>query len=80
MLQQMMHRLSIYVKRMGYTRAPMQSYLAEAIGTMLLVLLGDGVVANVVLARSKGHNSGWIVIATGWGIAVAMAVDRKSVV
>jgi len=52
----------------------MQSYLAEAIGTMLLVLLGDGVVANVVLARSKGQNSGWIVIATGWGIAVAMAV------
>jgi len=41
---------------------------------MLLVLLGDGVVANVVLARSKGQNSGWIVIATGWGIAVAMAV------
>jgi glycerol uptake facilitator protein len=52
----------------------MQSYLAEAIGTMLLVLLGDGVVANVVLARSKGQNSGWIVIATGWGVAVAMAV------
>jgi glycerol uptake facilitator protein len=52
----------------------MQSYLAEAIGTMLLVLLGDGVVANVVLARSKGQNSGWLVIATGWGIAVAMAV------
>src|SRR5215469_4279041 len=58
----------------NYTPPPMQSYLAEAIGTMLLVLLGDGVVANVVLARSKGQNSGWIVIATGWGIAVAMAV------
>src|SRR5258705_9658851 len=52
----------------------MQSLLAEAIGTMILVLLGDGVVANVVLDRTKGHNSGWIVIATGWGVAVAIAV------
>jgi glycerol uptake facilitator protein len=50
------------------------NYLAEAVGTMLLVTLGDGVVANVVLAKSKGHASGWIVIATGWGLAVAMAV------
>jgi glycerol uptake facilitator protein len=52
----------------------MQTYLAEAIGTMMLVLLGDGVVANVVLDRTKGQNSGWIVITTGWGIAVAIAV------
>jgi glycerol uptake facilitator protein len=52
----------------------MQTLLAEAIGTMLLILLGDGVVANVLLARSKGQGSGWIVIATGWGIAVAMAI------
>jgi len=52
----------------------MQPYLAEVIGTMMLVLLGDGVVANVLLARSKGENSGWIVITTGWGIAVAIAV------
>jgi glycerol uptake facilitator protein len=52
----------------------MQTYLAEAIGTMVLVLLGDGVVANVVLAQSKGQNSGWMVITTGWGIAVAIAV------
>ncbi len=52
----------------------MQPYLAEAIGTMMLVLLGDGVVANVVLARTKGQNSGWIVIAVGWGVAVALAV------
>jgi glycerol uptake facilitator protein len=51
-----------------------QTYLAEAIGTMVLVLLGDGVVANVVLAQSKGQNSGWMVITTGWGIAVAIAV------
>lgn len=52
----------------------MQTVLAEAIGTMLLVLLGDGVVANVVLNRTKGQNSGWIVITIGWGVAVAMAV------
>jgi len=52
----------------------MQSYLAEVIGTMILVLLGDGVVANVLLDRSKGYNGGWIVITTGWGIAVAIAV------
>jgi glycerol uptake facilitator protein len=38
------------------------------------VLLGDGVVANVLLQRSKGQNSGWIVITTGWGVAVAIAV------
>jgi glycerol uptake facilitator protein len=52
----------------------MQSLLAEAVGTMILVLLGDGVVANVVLDRTKGHNSGWIVITTGWAVAVAVAV------
>jgi len=52
----------------------MNVYLAEVIGTMILILLGDGVVANVVLNRSKGQNSGWIVITTGWGLAVAMAV------
>ena len=52
----------------------MDSVFAEAIGTMLLVLLGDGVVANVLLARSKGQNSGWIVITIGWGVAVAIAV------
>jgi glycerol uptake facilitator protein len=52
----------------------METFLAEAIGTMLLVLLGDGVVANVLLERSKGQNSGWIVITVGWGIAVATAV------
>ena len=52
----------------------MQSLLAEAIGTMILVLLGDGVVANVLLERSKGQNSGWLVITMGWGVAVAIAV------
>lgn len=52
----------------------MTEFLAELVGTMLLVILGDGVVANVVLARTKGHASGWIVIATGWGLGVALAV------
>jgi glycerol uptake facilitator protein len=49
-------------------------FWAELVGTMILILLGDGVVANVSLAKTKGHNSGWIVVATGWGLAVAVAV------
>lgn len=52
----------------------MEVYVAEFIGTMILVLLGDGVVANVLLRQSKGENSGWIVITFGWGMGVAMAV------
>jgi glycerol uptake facilitator protein len=48
----------------------MSPYVAEFIGTTLLVLFGNGVVANVVLARTKGNNSGWIVITAGWGLAV----------
>lgn len=52
----------------------MDLYLAELVGTMILIILGDGVVANVVLARTKGNDSGWIVIATAWGLAVALAV------
>jgi glycerol uptake facilitator protein len=47
---------------------------AEVIGTAILILLGDGVVAAVLLAHSKAQNSGWIVITFGWGMAVAMAV------
>ena len=52
----------------------MEVYLAEFIGTMILILLGDGVVAGVLLRNSKAENSGWIVITFGWGMAVAMAV------
>ena len=52
----------------------MEVYIAEFIGTMILVLLGDGVVAGVLLRNSKAENSGWIVITLGWGMAVAMAV------
>jgi glycerol uptake facilitator protein len=47
---------------------------AEVIGTAILVLLGDGVVAAVLLSKSKAQNGGWIVITFGWGMAVAMAV------
>ena len=52
----------------------MSTFLAELFGTMLLVVFGDGVVANVLLSKSKGQNSGWMVIATGWGLGVAVAV------
>ena len=52
----------------------MNEYIAEILGTMLLVLLGNGVVANVVLKDTKGFNSGWIVISLGWGLAVFVAV------
>lgn len=50
------------------------TFMAELIGTAILVLLGDGVVANVVLKKSKGFNSGWMVIASGWAFAVAVPV------
>jgi glycerol uptake facilitator protein len=49
-------------------------FMAELLGTMILILLGDGVVANVVLSKSKGEGGGWIVITAGWGFAVAVAV------
>jgi glycerol uptake facilitator protein len=47
---------------------------AEIIGTAILILLGDGVVAAVLLNHSKAQNSGWIVITWGWGMAVMVAV------
>ncbi len=52
----------------------MQAFLGEFIGTMTLILLGNGVVACVALKGSYGENGGWIVITTGWGIAVICAV------
>ena len=52
----------------------MTPFTAELIGTMILVILGDGVVANVLLNKSKGQNSGWIVITAGWALGVAVAV------
>src|SRR3989442_5373862 len=53
---------------------PMPPFLAEVLGTMLLIILGDGVVANVVLNKTKGQNAGWIVITAGSGVGVAIAV------
>ncbi len=52
----------------------MSPYLAEFIGTMLLVVLGDGVVANVLLKGTKGENAGYIVIVLAWGLAVTLAI------
>jgi glycerol uptake facilitator protein len=52
----------------------MQAYIGEFIGTMILIILGDGVVAGVLLRNSKAENSGWIVITFGWAMAVAVAV------
>jgi glycerol uptake facilitator protein len=46
----------------------------EFMGTMMLILLGNGVVANVLLKKSKGEGAGWMVIATGWGLAVMAGV------
>jgi len=52
----------------------MTPFIAEFLGTMMLILLGDGVVANVILNETKGKDSGWIVICTAWGLAVFIGV------
>ncbi|GMR24058.1 MAG: MIP/aquaporin family protein [Acidobacteriota bacterium] len=52
----------------------MSTFIAEIVGTAVLVLLGNGVVANALLKRTKGEGSGWLVIATAWGTAVFVAV------
>jgi glycerol uptake facilitator protein len=49
-------------------------FLAELIGTALVILLGNGVVANVLLSRTKGHGAGWIVITAGWALGVFVGV------
>jgi glycerol uptake facilitator protein len=51
-----------------------EQFAAELIGTAILIILGDGVVAGVLLARSKAQNAGWIVITAGWGFGVMAAV------
>lgn len=58
----------------------MSPFLAELIGTMFIILLGNGVVANVLLAKSKGQNGGWIVITFGWAIAVFVGVYSSATV
>ena len=52
----------------------MNPYVAEFVGTALLILFGDGVVAAAILNKSKGQGGGWIVITTGWGLAVMIAI------
>jgi glycerol uptake facilitator protein len=52
----------------------MSPILAEFIGTTILVTFGNGVVANVLLAKTKGNNGGWIVITAGWALAVFVGV------
>jgi glycerol uptake facilitator protein len=52
----------------------MSPFVAELVGTMLMIVLGDGVVAAVVLNKSKAQNSGWMVVTTGWALGVAMGV------
>ena len=52
----------------------MNEFTAELVGTFLLILLGGGVCANVSLKKTCGHDSGWIVVTAGWGLAVAMAI------
>ncbi len=56
----------------------MSPFIAEIIGTGILILLGNGVVANVLLNKTKGHNGGWIVITWGWGIGVFAGVFTVS--
>jgi glycerol uptake facilitator protein len=52
----------------------MSEFTAELIGTMFLILLGNGVVANTVLKGTKGNSGGWMVITTGWALAVFVGV------
>ncbi len=53
------------------TRSPL---LGEFMGTMIMIVLGDGVVAGVLLKRSKAENAGWLVITTAWGFAVLCGI------
>jgi glycerol uptake facilitator protein len=55
----------------------MHAFLGEFIGTFILITLGCGVVANVVLNKTKGNNSGWIVITLAWAMAVYMGVSAS---
>ncbi|MBL6725344.1 MAG: aquaporin family protein [Rubripirellula sp.] len=53
----------------------MHPFAAEFIGTMILILFGNGVVANVLLSKTNGNGTGWLVICTGWGIAVFLGAS-----
>lgn len=52
----------------------MSPYLGEFLGTFLLILLGNGVVAGILLKHSKAENAGWLAISIGWGLSVSMAI------
>ncbi|MEO1626002.1 MAG: aquaporin, partial [Bacteroidota bacterium] len=52
----------------------MTAFFGELIGTAMLMLLGNGVVANTLLKDTKGHGAGWLVITIGWGLAVFVSV------
>ena len=52
----------------------MSEFLAELLGTMVLVTFGVGVVGGVLLKWSKAEEAGWIVITVGWGLAVTMGI------
>ena len=56
----------------------MTPFLSELTGTALVIILGNGVVANVVLDKTKGNSSGWIVITFGWAIAVFVGVNAAT--
>ena len=56
----------------------MSPFIAELLGTMVMILLGDGVVANVVLKKTKGFQAGWITITTAWGARrIYRSSDRR---
>ena len=52
----------------------MTPFVAEFLGTMLLILMGGGVVANVCLSKTKGHGAGWMAITTAWALGVFIGV------
>lgn len=52
----------------------MSPFLAELLGTMLLILMGGGVVANVCLSKTKGNGAGWIAITTAWALGIFIGV------
>jgi glycerol uptake facilitator-like aquaporin len=62
------------LKKQGGPHTMYGPFFGEFMGTLVLILLGDGAVANVLLKKSKGENSGWIVIATAWGMAVVAGI------
>jgi glycerol uptake facilitator protein len=63
----------LFVSRKHQGGSQMSIFLAELIGTMILIILGGGVVAGVVLNKSKANGAGWVVITFGWGFAVMIA-------